>query len=54
MLNTMDVLMGVACEGSTPQSSQCVALDCIRLIVKQLTGDYHKKITKVKNSMFVD
>ena len=47
MLSMMDVLVGVARGGSTPLQSQSMALGCLRLIVKQLTGSYSKKITKV-------
>ncbi len=47
MLNVMDVLVGVARDGSTPLASQCMALGCLRLIVKRLTGNYSRKITKV-------
>ena len=47
MLSLLDVLMGVACESSTPLGIKQVSLGCVKLVVKQLAGSYSKKITKV-------
>jgi hypothetical protein len=47
MLSLVDVLMGVACEDSTPLASKKMSLSCVQLMVKRLSGSYSNKITKV-------
>ena len=47
MLSLLDVLMGVACEAPTPVASRQMSLNCVRLLVRRLTGSYSKKISEV-------
>ena len=52
IFNLIDVLMGVACESSTPLSSRQTALNSIKMIVEQLTGNHSKKLAKVTDIVY--
>ena len=52
LLELIDILMGVACEGSTSVSSRQVALNCVQLLVQRVTATHSQKIMKVSIDIF--